>query len=618
MRSQSPDQPLGSRLRASLSWVHRIHVAHVAGLLLLVAPRGVCDEQPVVVGYDPNRSLTWSGSYSNRILGIEASTNLQTGPWVPVSYDLASSWLPVRLYIAGLGFTNVNYGSGTNTVHASPLPGSAKAITFYRVALQTNPPDPTLVLHLPFDNAFSNGVILDISGFNNHALRYSPTNWPIPTTGPDGGQAGEFHTRPCTTCQGSTAQGDYAGIPAAPSLDDLTNGTVLAWAHLDAGSTHNSSILDASSFGNERATWLLGRSYSYDTRFSIGVANGGNSYWDALIFPDTINPFANWDTGGWHYYAVTWDGTNIIGYFDGWSFKTNSQAGFPKLRIGANQWISVGCKIHQGTPQWGDDAMPNWGWMSGQIDDVRIYNRALAPGEISALFARVDKSTPTTPGNLYVRPAGATRMELRWDASYDNFLVAGYRVIRDGVAVGTNSVAACYIDAALSPNTSYSYTVQAFDPAGNLSPASGTATTNTPLMGAPVDVIVDDADGPAFVSIDGKWNLRSDIPGFWRKSFYSRSSLNPTNVGTVSFTPNLPEAGDYEVFLWYPGSKQAAPYMATNAAIDIVASGATNTVRVNEQKNYATWNSLGIYRFSAEGRESVIVHDLADAVRFIK
>ena len=41
---------------------------------------------------------------------------------------------------------------------------------------------------------------------------------------------------------------------------------------------------------------------------------------------------------------------------------------------------------HDGTPQWGDDAYPNDGFMIGKLDDIRIYNRTLGPTAVKDLL----------------------------------------------------------------------------------------------------------------------------------------------------------------------------------------------------------------------------------------
>ena len=78
-----------------------------------------------------------------------------------------------------------------------------------------------------------------------------------------------------------------------------------------------------------------------------------------------------------------------------------------------------------------------------------------------------------------------TQINLTWTASTDNVAVTGYNVYRGGTKVG--SVAATsYCDTGLAPSTTYSYTVAAYDAAGNLSgqssPASATTTASSSTL----------------------------------------------------------------------------------------------------------------------------------------
>ncbi|NIO27665.1 MAG: T9SS type A sorting domain-containing protein [Candidatus Latescibacteria bacterium] len=89
-----------------------------------------------------------------------------------------------------------------------------------------------------------------------------------------------------------------------------------------------------------------------------------------------------------------------------------------------------------------------------------------------------DNQPPTAPSNLTATAVSSAQIDLAWDASTDNFSVAGYNVYRDGVQVAT-TIDPAYADTRLQPSTTYSYYVTAFDEAGNISTASNTATATT-------------------------------------------------------------------------------------------------------------------------------------------
>ncbi|MBI4713426.1 MAG: PQQ-binding-like beta-propeller repeat protein [Planctomycetes bacterium] len=90
-----------------------------------------------------------------------------------------------------------------------------------------------------------------------------------------------------------------------------------------------------------------------------------------------------------------------------------------------------------------------------------------------------DTTPPSTPTGLIATAVSSSQINLSWTASTDNIGVAGYKVYRNGIyliSVSTTS----YSNAGLTPATTYSYTVAAYDAAGNTSIQSNpvSATTN--------------------------------------------------------------------------------------------------------------------------------------------
>src|SRR5262249_45343340 len=83
--------------------------------------------------------------------------------------------------------------------------------------------------------------------------------------------------------------------------------------------------------------------------------------------------------------------------------------------------------------------------------------------------AAPDTTAPSTPAGLTASAASSSQINLSWTASTDNVGVTGYRVYRGGALIATQGTATSYQDTGLSPSTTYSYAVQAFDAAGNSS-----------------------------------------------------------------------------------------------------------------------------------------------------
>jgi len=562
-------------------------------------------QSPLINSLSRNGQLSWTYGYNsntNQLARIETSTNLASGAWTPFYHDFVSTNLSLplrRLPVA--------YDAPTNSLRTVRVPTNQSPVAFFRVAVQKNVPDPSLVLHLTFNNDFSRGIILDSSGYGNHGLRYGPTNWPSVTLGPDGtSQAAEFHVFPDNdpTYFGI---GDYVSVLGSPSLGNLSRATIAVWAHYYAGeggsyaSDSRATLMDTA-YGADIGSWSLGRENDDLTSFFVYTfVNSGA----VMYFPDAA---PTGDTGGWHNYVITFDGAIIRGYFDGKQVGSISSLGqMTQLRIGGADadYIALGTWAHGGTPQYRDDQYPNCCWMHGAIGDTRIYNRAFSSNEVSALYLSFDKRAPSIPANLSARTASSQQVELRWDSSTDDFAVAGYAVRRNGAVIGT-ATGTSYVDTGLAANTAYNYTVEAFDGAGNHSVQSGQVTTNTPAAGNPVAVIVDDEDGPQRIRIQGSWNFAANATGSYRSGFHSGTEGG--GAQSVTYLPTLPAPGNYGVYLWFTGAISGGTpnyVWADNVPVDVVHNGVTNTVAVNEQQGYGTWVYVGNYTFTGSTNELV-------------
>jgi chitodextrinase len=97
---------------------------------------------------------------------------------------------------------------------------------------------------------------------------------------------------------------------------------------------------------------------------------------------------------------------------------------------------------------------------------------------IEVVPAGADTTAPAAPANLRTTSVSTTSAALAWNAATDDFGVAGYRVYRDGTQVGDVATTA-FTDTGLTADTTYAYTVKAYDGAGNLSPASDALSVTT-------------------------------------------------------------------------------------------------------------------------------------------
>lgn len=117
-------------------------------------------------------------------------------------------------------------------------------------------------------------------------------------------------------------------------------------------------------------------------------------------------------------------------------------------------------------------------------DDNSIFqpvNEALTKWNLTLLTGTPDPDddeAPTTPGNPRSTGTTSDSVSLAWDASADNIGVTGYDVY-NGSTLATTVAGTTATVSGLAADTSYSFTIQAKDAAGNKSTASAAVTART-------------------------------------------------------------------------------------------------------------------------------------------
>ncbi|MEK5238906.1 fibronectin type III domain-containing protein [Paenibacillus sp. FSL L8-0470] len=140
-----------------------------------------------------------------------------------------------------------------------------------------------------------------------------------------------------------------------------------------------------------------------------------------------------------------------------------------------------------------------------------------------------DKTAPTAPASLVVVPA-ITSASLTWTASTDNVGVAGYNIYADGELQGT-SAKTSYTASGLTGATSYTFSVKAFDDAGNESAASNSVGI---ITGDPGNIQVID---PGIIDKYTTWYV--GINGADKPASPTVAKLSPLENGGLGMTFNL-------------------------------------------------------------------------------
>ena len=264
--------------------------------------------------------------------------------------------------------------------------------------------------------------------------------WPSWTNGPNGLSAAQLVVN--YTNSGGYRQGTFAAITslatnaANSGLAVFTNGSWMCWAYFDPPSINTDNGDMFLSTGNGFNDWLFGKYQQSGPQFSRTATSGGG---------EPLETYADWPsvaTPQWNHYAMVWDGTNMIPYLNGvvypdsglwtnrgtftltnqyrndtiygpvWtnystdpaSLYTNSSYGIlvsTNPVIPAWSYVAVGVNSHGNMPVGDGGYAPNNMQMQGRLSDVRIYNRALSPAEIGAVYSGKPSGEAVAPPNHF-------------------------------------------------------------------------------------------------------------------------------------------------------------------------------------------------------------------------
>jgi len=136
-----------------------------------------------------------------------------------------------------------------------------------------------------------------------------------------------------------------------------------------------------------------------------------------------------------------------------------------------------------------------------------------------------DTQAPTVPANLAAIAISSSQINLTWTASTDNVGVSGYKVYRNGALVATVTKAS-YADTGLSASTSYTYTISAFDSAGNSSAQSAVAKATT---AAPINIL----SNGGFETGTAPWSFYTNATGSFLNDAVGKGSAKAAHI-TIS------------------------------------------------------------------------------------
>jgi chitodextrinase len=228
-----------------------------------------------------------------------------------------------------------------------------------------------------------------------------------------------------------------------------------------------------------------------------------------------------------------------------------------------------------------------------------------------------DTTPPSVPTSLAETGATTTTISLGWAASTDpDSPVAGYKIFRNATQVGT-ATSTTYTDTGLTVTTSYSYTVSAYDPAGNSSAQSAALIATTTADTTPPSVPTGLAKTGATTStISLGWTASTDpdspVTGY--KVYRNGTQVgSPVDTGFADIGLTDGTSYSYTVSAYDPSgnnSAQSAPLIVSTLSCTILVT--TNTYGVSSTGTSSPYDGYLTYQNKGTGAETnpVLTFDL--------
>jgi chitodextrinase len=179
--------------------------------------------------------------------------------------------------------------------------------------------------------------------------------------------------------------------------------------------------------------------------------------------------------------------------------------------------------------------------------DAAANNSVLSTALSITTLTAIDTTAPTAPTDLISNSITLSTFSLSWTASTDSVGVTGYKIFNNGALLGTSSTTN-YAVTSLTSNTTYSFTVSAYDAAANNSVLSTAlsittlTTIDTTAPTAPTNLISNSITQSTFSL---SWTASTDSVGVTGYKIYKDGILLGTSTTTSFAVTGLTSATTY-------------------------------------------------------------------------
>ena len=315
---------------------------------------------------------TWCrlGDGSGNISAIDAGNTAADGAWHHIMCVADRSTDTLYIYVNGISAASADISSIDSVSSSTPLQfGARNGANFVEAEI-----DDVRV----YSRALNASEVLELYNNANSAL---VGHWKLDetsgTVAADSSQYGNDGTVSGTNFSLSSAEGivdnaftsfdisDLITVSDNPAINPRQEITVSAWVR--SRTTNRQRLIEKWDGSNDYMLWIEGTANGSTTaRFEVGTSSGSS-------FATGSIPVGN--ENEWFHLTGTYDGSNVRIYVNATLDGSNSRTG--TLNDGSNDLI-IGNGIG--------------GSFNGDIDDVRIYNKALTAAEILELYNKPNEA----------------------------------------------------------------------------------------------------------------------------------------------------------------------------------------------------------------------------------
>jgi len=280
--------------------------------------------------------IGWISDSSYTILGIREGHDVLDSPILEGENN--------RIVYSSSEETGTTQDPTLTITYTSSSPATVKT------ALSKPPNNLGLIGYWSFNEGTST-IATDFSGNGNTATMTNMDNPATPTSGWTYGKLGKALNFDGTN--------DYVSIPSDPR-QNATRFTVSAWVKVKNYTNYNTILEKGDGCIRNYNTYV-----SQTSGKAVVVLTQGSCVFRSVTSNATI------PIDIWTHIVGTYDGENINVYINGVFDNSTPVTGDPDT---LSHLICIGC------------GEPTYDFMSGAIDEVRLYNRALSSSEVAALY----------------------------------------------------------------------------------------------------------------------------------------------------------------------------------------------------------------------------------------